>query len=400
MGERFRISTQLVRVNDGAPVWGEHYDLARSDLLGLEDTIAEKISAALQVNINSAERARLYRRYTANPAAYELYLKGRDQLARETSESTLAAVAAFDSALRQDSQYALAHAGLAMACALMRIRFAPEGQIASWEERAQEEAKHALQLDSNLAEAHEAIAAVSRYAEFDWDRVIEESRQALRLNPSLEMPHYYLAVAFYHLGLADQVEPEVRAALDINPATRAEALRVRGTAALFSGHYQEAERFLTELRQMSSGSLADFALAQTLYYEGHHTQAVVMLTALRGGAQAQTRAQTALAALLAAQHDDQQARALLRTITAGTTMDHHVAYGIGTAYSQLGEFAEARRWLARAAQTGFPCYPWFEQDPLLKPLREDPKSRPFLSDLRQSWESAKARYPSSSSGTP
>jgi TolB-like protein len=81
-GERLRVSTQLVRISDGSSVWGEHYDLARSDLLGLEDTIAEKIASALRVEISTAERERLYRRYTANPAAYELYLKGRAELAR------------------------------------------------------------------------------------------------------------------------------------------------------------------------------------------------------------------------------------------------------------------------------------------------------------------------------
>lgn len=399
-GERFRISAQLVRVNDGTPVWGDHYDLARSDLLGLEDTIADKIAAALRVNISSAERERLYRRYTSNPAAYEAYLKGRDQLARFTSESTLAAVQAFDAALREDPQYALAHAGLAMACALMRIRFAPKEQMAEWEERAREEAKRALQLDTNLAEAHEAIAAVYRYGEFDWDRVISQSHEALRLNPSLEMPHYYLAVAFYHLGLARLVEPQVRAALDINPATRAEALRVRGTAALFSGRFEDAERFFSELRQTSSGSLADYGLARALYYEGRSQEAVAILRAVRGGAEAQARAQAALAAVVAARHDRQQAKALLQKVIAGAAMDHHVAYDIASTYSQLGEFSASRNWLVRAAQTGFPCYPWFQQDPLLAPLRADPESRSTFSALRQSWKEVEARYSASTSAAP
>jgi TolB-like protein/Tfp pilus assembly protein PilF len=400
MGARFRISAQLIRVNDGAPTWGDHYDLARSDLLGLEDTIADRISAALQVNISSAERERLYRRYTSNPAAYEMYLKGRDQLARFTTESTLAAVAAFEAALREDPQYALAHAGLAMACALMRIRFASAGQMASWEERSRQEAKQALQQDANLAEAHEAMAAVYRYGEFDWDRVIAESREALRLNPSLDMPHYYVAVAFYHLGLPGQAEPEVRAALDVNPTTRAEALRVRGMVALFSGRFAEAEQFFAELAHTSSGALADYGLARTLYYEGRSREAIATLSAVRGGAEAQARAQAGLAALLAAQHQDQQARTLLRKVTAGDIMDHHIAYDVASGYSQLGEVDQGRSWLTRAAKTGFPCYPWFEHDPLLKPLRDDPASRALFQTLRESWEAAKARYAASAPAMP
>jgi len=391
-GERLRVSTQLVRISDGSSVWGEHYDLARSDLLGLEDTIAEKIASALRVEISTAERERLYRRYTANPGAYELYLKGRAELARLTRESTLAAVDAFESALRQDPNYALAHAGLAMSCALMRLRYASEGQVVNWAERAHQEAQRALQLDANLAEAHEALAAVYRSAEFDWPRVVEESHLALELNRSLEMPHYYLAVAFYHFGLFDLVEPEVRAGFEINPANRAEALRVRGSTALFSRHFPEAERHLTELRRVSSSQVSDWYLAQAMYYDGQSAPAEEILAALHGSAQAERRAQATLASFLAARREAEQARKLLQSVENGSYVNHHVAYSMGVAYAQLGDFAEAHRWLTRSAQTGFPCYPWFVQDPLLKPLRDDPGSQNFLNQLRKVWDANKKRY--------
>src|SRR5437868_12422241 len=66
-GERFRVSPQLVRFSDGS-IWGEHYDLPRSDLLSLEDAIAEEVATALKVRISSAEREKLYRRHTDNAA--------------------------------------------------------------------------------------------------------------------------------------------------------------------------------------------------------------------------------------------------------------------------------------------------------------------------------------------
>jgi hypothetical protein len=43
-------------------------------------------------------------------------------------------------------------------------------------------------------------------------------------------------------------------------------------------------------------------------------------------------------------------------------------------------------------ETGFPCYPWFERDPLLDPVRQDPRVSRVLTQLRQSWEAAKSRY--------
>ena len=68
-------------------------------------------------------------------------------------------------------------------------------------ERAKEAANRALGLDANLAEAHEALAAVYRSSEFNWEQTIVESDRTLLLNPNLEQPHYYRAAAFYHLGL-------------------------------------------------------------------------------------------------------------------------------------------------------------------------------------------------------
>src|SRR5256885_752649 len=181
--------------------------------------------------------------------------------------------------------------------------------------------------------------------EFDWPRVVEESHRALELNGSLEMPHYYLAVAFYHFGLFDLAEREVRAGFEINPTNRAEALRVRGSTALFSRHFQEAERHLTELRQVSSSQVSDWYLAQAMYYDGQSAPAEKILAALHGSAQAERRAQATLASFLAARHDREQATKMLQSVAAGTYMDHHVAYSMGVAYAQLGDFDEARRWL-------------------------------------------------------
>jgi hypothetical protein len=73
-------------------------------------------------------------------------------------------------------------------------------------------------------------------------------------------------------------------------------------------------------------------------------------------------------------------------------MDHHVAYSLGVAYAQLGRFEDARQWLQRSVDGGFPCYPWFESDTLLATFRRDPGSQEFLRRLRVRWEEAGRRY--------
>ena len=73
-------------------------------------------------------------------------------------------------------------------------------------------------------------------------------------------------------------------------------------------------------------------------------------------------------------------------------MDHHVAYSLGTAYAQLGAFQESVAWLRKAADTGFPCYPWFIRDPLLDPIRRDPAFIRLVDRLRLQHEAARARF--------
>jgi hypothetical protein len=101
-----RVSVQLVRTTDGSTTWGDQYDVARGDLLGVEDAVAEDISRALRVQMSEAERERFYRRYTRNGAAYERYLMGRARLRALTEQGAVQAVAEFEAARDLDPSYA------------------------------------------------------------------------------------------------------------------------------------------------------------------------------------------------------------------------------------------------------------------------------------------------------
>ncbi|HEX3235075.1 MAG TPA: protein kinase [Gemmatimonadales bacterium] len=393
-GDRLRVSVQLLRSNDGSPLWGAHYDLARQDLLTLQDSIAERVSGALSIRMSAAEHARLYRRYTSNGAAYETYLEGRAQLARISEQGTAAAIAAFERALALDSTYALALAGLAMASADMHLRFATGKDVKIWGERAEADATRAIALDSSLAEAHLARAAVARKSEFDWGRTLEESGHALELDPNLDLAHYFRAAAFYHLGLLDQASLEVRKALAVDPLNLPEQLRTRGVVEFLSGHYREAIGPLEEVRRTSSRAYVDSYLSQAYFYSGDTARAFAVLDSLASSpsAPAAARSRASLASFSAARGDRTRAEALIREVVENGYMDHHVAYGLGAAYAQLGKLSHARLWLGRAVETGFPCYPWFQRDPLLEPIRRDPEGRRFFEGLKQSWDAARERY--------
>ena len=238
VSDQIRVTPQLVSVADGVAIWSTAYTLRATDLLRLQDEIARGVVEALPVQVTSEDRARIDRRHTRDPEAYALYLRGRAQLAPDSPAATLAAITAFDQALTRDKDYALAYAGLAIASARMRHMFATEDQVKFFDTKAHQAAQQALALDPELAESHEALAAVYRSSESEWLPAIEESTQALERNASLDQPHLFKASAFMHLGLLDLVAPAARAARDSNRANVAEPLRVMGASAIYAGDTQ------------------------------------------------------------------------------------------------------------------------------------------------------------------
>ena len=391
--DRVRVSVQLVATPTGAPVWGNQFDVERGSLLQVEDAIADEIATALRVEISDAERARLDRRYTRSGDAYERYLMGRARLRSVAEEDARQAIAEFEAARDLDPGFAPAYAGLATAAAQFRVRFASSREAEIWDARARQEAGRALQLDPDLAEAHVALAAVHRFQEYDWSTVIRESRRAIELNPSLDLPHLYLAVAYFHIGLLDEADSALEAARHLNPEIRAEPLEIAGAAHLFAGRTAEAVRSLSQANSLTDSRITRYMLAWALYYDGERQRAEAMLeTMMSDEGPVSGNARATLAALLASRGATVEARALAERVTSERDLIHHGAYGLGTAYAQLGDPATAVRWLSQAAATGFACYPWYQRDPLLDPIRTDLGFAAFMGELRRSWEDTRAKY--------
>jgi eukaryotic-like serine/threonine-protein kinase len=123
-GKQFRIRVQLIRTVDGVSLWGETYDLTPSDLLSIEDSVSDRVSSALKIQISPEQKERLHQVFTSNAEAYEWYLRGREQLLRYTKEAALNAISCFEKGLQIDPTFAKAQAGLAQAAADLHIRFA------------------------------------------------------------------------------------------------------------------------------------------------------------------------------------------------------------------------------------------------------------------------------------
>ena len=339
-------------MRSGAALWSERIRVRRDEVFSVENVIAERVAGALRLRLAAADHERLRRRYTSNAAAYEEYLRGRSALVKQTPDGTRMAVQSFERALALDASYALARAGLAMACADMCLRFAAASEVEEWGNRAEAEARAALAADADLAEAHLARAAVARKREFDWNATLQASRRALVLNPNLDQPHLLMAAAYYHLGYMDEALIEMEKARSLQSADLVELVRIEALVALFSGKFAAARARLDEVSRLSSQAIGDTYLALAHYYSGSTAQARAMLESLETSKSASTaaRAGVALAALLAAQGEAPAARQRLDRVLGASVSRSPRGVRPGG-----GVCAAGRRRLAR--RTGFGSRP-------------------------------------------
>jgi len=390
----YRVTFQLVQSPEGAVTWGRTYDVIQSGLRDLQDSVAEQIVDVLRLELGPEERDRLRRHYTDKTDAYEQYLKGRASLLNYTEAGMKEAIAAFERAVAIDPEYALARAGLAVATAWFSIRYAYETEALQWGARADSEARAALAADPLLAEARLAMAgaAGTLYGGFNWPSVIDDATRALEIDPTLELAHVVLMRAYFHFGLFDRMVAEAEVAHRMNPLGNVEVSRLEVAASLFAGAYDRARDQAAALLARSDAPVIRNYLGLAQFYAGDVAGARRTLAAVQRGGRPDVRSQAALASIEAAAGDRESGRARALSIERGPYMDHHVAYSLGAAWAQLGDATAAVKWLQQAGDTGFPCFPSVERDPLLDPIRAHLEFTALLERLRQRFERDAARY--------
>src|SRR5262245_6980653 len=146
----------LVNVRDGAPLWAEKFDKKFTDILSVQDEVAEQVSQALLLQLTGDEQRLLTKRYTNNVEAYKRYLEGRYFLNRRTEAGLQKCLESFQQAIKLDQQYAPAYAGLADAHTIMGLYV--YGLLRPHETfpKAKEAAEEALRIDGALGETHAA----------------------------------------------------------------------------------------------------------------------------------------------------------------------------------------------------------------------------------------------------
>src|SRR3989442_1014373 len=165
--DQVRVNVQLINALTDAHLWADTYDRKLTDIFAVESDIAKTIADTLQARLTGSEKTAIAKVPTANPEAYELYLKGRFFWNKRTGTDLLKAIGYFDQAISKDPNYALAYAGLADSYLLLPAFGAASPQDSIPQAKAA--AKHALELDDSLAEAHASSGRILSGYDFAFD---------------------------------------------------------------------------------------------------------------------------------------------------------------------------------------------------------------------------------------
>lgn len=250
-GDTVRINVQLINADSDDHVWAEMFDrqLTAANLFEIQSEISAQIASELKSTLTPQERSRLNDQPTDNLAAYNAYLRGRQELARYSSAGADQALVEFRHAVKLDPDFALAWAGLAASAA--QGLFLSDMNRDESLEITREAAGRAMALNDQIAEAHLARAVLIRFEKGDWVPEYEEALlRAIELSPgTAEAWLIYSQFLSRRNTRGDEALVAARRAAELDPlSTRIQSQLVNALTDL--GRFEEAEKRLNDLIQL------------------------------------------------------------------------------------------------------------------------------------------------------
>jgi eukaryotic-like serine/threonine-protein kinase len=374
-GETLVIGAELVDVAQGTQLWGERYDTRVSDLIAVQEDIANDISRGLRLKLAPSIEPPVNRRHTGNPEAYRLYLLSRHEGNTFTLEGSSKALEYARQATETDPTYAPAYEALANSYgSLGRAGQLPYREAFS---RAKAAATRALEIDDTLPGAHTALAAAVLDLDWDWAGAERGFRRAIELNPNSADAHHGYGYYQTNLGWLREGIAQQKRTVELDP------LSPRRHVALFFAYYfarqyDQALEPLREALELDPDFNAHFFLAWIHREKGMYEKAIdeFKRAAEKGGNRIHTLGH--LGNTYARAGRVREARKCIRELKNGLAKEAVGVFEIALVYAGLGEKDLAFEWLDRAYNERDKGFISLKVDPPLDPLRSDPRFQDLL----------------------
>ncbi|MGA2263375.1 MAG: protein kinase [Acidobacteriota bacterium] len=378
-GNRIRVTAQLVSAADGYHHWSERYDREMTDVFAIQDEITAAIVQSLKIELlkapHSADRG------PANFEAYNECLKGRHCLNRRIKEDLLRSVRFFERALVLDPKYAPAYSGLADSYNILGAgdyAVLPPGEAFP---KAKQAAIRALEIDPSLADAHTALGWAETVYDWDWSGGERHYLRAIELNPGYATAHHWYGLHLAVRGRFDEAVVEMATARHLDPLSPI----VNSDVAWVLHRARRYDEAIAQCRHTlelePSFSVAHWNLGQSLREKGMLADAVAEFERadeLSGGSPV-FRAALAHALALSGKRD--QALEILEEFRSQSRTRFVAPHAMALIHIGLGDREQALQWLERAYEERSDFVIEANVDPVLDPLRNDPRFRELMQRL-------------------
>lgn len=370
VGDRLRVSMQLLSVSDHATCWAQTFNEKMTDVLELEDTISEKVVASLLPHLTGQEPPQLPKRATDNAEAFEAYLRGRYHWNTFTEEGFVKAIGAYQKAIALDPTYAQAYAGIADYFNWLGVF----GVLPAQEcfQNAINAATRAIELNEELSEAHAALAFAMHGIHSDWRVAEKHHLRALELNPHNATAHVWYSIQLCTEGRFEASLEHAHRGIELDPLTPFNQHHL-GWALYFMQRYDESiAQYRRVVAEHALYPLGYFGLSWGLRNTGQYEEAIRMAkraadlsndSVLMVLSQGQTFAAAGMRA---------EAEKVMTQLVAPATERQISAYHWALVYAYLGDKEKTLAMLKKADEVREAWLVWMGVEPVLSFVQAEP----------------------------
>ena len=371
VGDRVRITAQLIDPETNQALWADSYERDLQDVLLLQSEVAQAIAAEIRVALTPEETTRLASARPVNPEAHEAYLKGVFHWQKLTPEDLDAALSYFELALEKDPDYAPAYVGIANVWAsrnqqgLVPVREATSNQKAA--------VLKALELDDSLAEAHVALALLETWAEWDWPSAERAFERAIELKPNDANARDWHSHFLNIVRRSDEAMAQIERALELDPLN-ALYQAVYGVDLILVRRYDDAIAQFRDARRLAPGNaVVHTGLEDAFYLKGMYEEAFEEKKAAAAGDREME------AALVRGYAEGGYPGAMTRAAdTLAVRSNYNKPMKIAALYASAGKEDQSLDWLEKAFEARDPNIPYISVLPRFDSLRDDPRFQDLL----------------------
>jgi tetratricopeptide (TPR) repeat protein len=370
-GGQLRVSARLLSVSDGRQLWADSYNEPFTDIFSVQDAIAERVRAALTVELSGETQA--LRRYTNDAEAYQLYANGRVHYHRLALPEALAY---YEQAVARDPGFALAHVAIADVYAVLGVfgAVAPHDTFP----KAQRAVQKALELAPDLGQAHASLGHIKVQYELDWAGAERAYQRAMELNPNSASTQQFLGIFQALQGRFDEGIAQLRRAQALEPAQPTLSALI-GMILVYQRRYDTAIAQLRSTLDMDPDfPTTNNYLAMAHLRRGDYDEAMEHLDRVKSMAPGSAAYRGQIFALSGR---PAEARQEIDRLMKLSQLRYVPAYDIATIHAALGEVDETFDWLERAFEERSQLIGWLQWDPVFDAIRTDPRYAPLVRRL-------------------